>query len=48
MDLCARSLDFSGFCSGSSVAASKIICTKIGQGSYLDLILIHTKFEKKS
>ena len=37
-----------GFCSGSSGAASKIIYTKIGQGAYLGLILIHTKFEKKS
>ena len=36
-----------GFSSGSSSAASKIIYTKIGQESYLDLILIHTKFEKK-
>ena len=48
MDLCARSLDFSGFCSGSSVAASKILCAKTGQEAYLGLILIHTKFEKKT
>ena len=37
-----------GFCSGSSGAASNIICAKIGQGAYLGLTLIHTKFEKKS
>ena len=37
-----------GFCSGSSGAASKIIWTKTGHGTYLCLILIHTKFEKKS
>ena len=37
-----------GFSSGSSGAASKIIWTKTGHGTYLCLILIHTKFEKKS
>ena len=37
-----------GFCSGSSVAASKILCAKTGQEAYLGLILIHTKFEKKT
>ena len=37
-----------GFGSGSSGAASKILCAKTGQGAYLGLILIHTKFEKKS
>ena len=33
---------------GYSGAASKILCAKTGQGAYLGLILIHTKFEKKS
>ena len=36
-----------GFFSGSSGVASKILCAKTGQGAYIDLILIHTKFEKK-
>ena len=37
-----------GLSSGSSAAASKVLCTKTGQGAYLDLILIHTKIDKKS
>ena len=34
------------FCFGSG-AASKILWTKTGHGTYLGLILIHTKLEKK-
>ena len=38
-----------GLSSGSSArGASKVLCTETGQGAYLDLILIHTKIDKKS